>query len=114
MRIRRLAAAGVAVAGLVVFAPTTASALWSYNGDDYSYDHNSRNNITTCDKESDQTGVKAVYEYGLGARDEVKDGDGNNGVCAGEGTPGPLLINGHQTCETPHFWPDSCGNWKRY
>ncbi|WP_431780940.1 hypothetical protein [Streptomyces chumphonensis] len=112
MRLRNIAVGATAALGLIFAAPTAASALASYNGSDYSYDFNSRTDIKTCDKESDSTGVKAVYEYGSSGSGSVKDGDGNNGVCAQEGSPGK--ITGHKTCETPNFWPDSCGNWQRY
>ncbi|SFD62914.1 hypothetical protein [Streptomyces aidingensis] len=115
MRARKLAMSLLAVTALFVSAPTAAHALYSYNGADYSYDFNNRNDIETCDKESDSTGVKAVYEYGSNNdTDSVKDGDGNNDHCAREGAPGTNKINGHKTCETPNFWPDSCGNWQRY
>jgi len=108
----RSAVLGGIFSALVLAAPATAAALTSYQGSDYSQDFNSRHNMRTCDQESDQTPVKAVYQKTDGRWDDVKDSDGNNGRCAEEGTGGTVLK--HKTCEYRWGWPDACGNWQGY
>ena len=54
MRISRAVAAGVAGLTLLAGGATTANALTSYQGDDYTYDWNSRHDATTCDQEADR------------------------------------------------------------
>lgn len=113
MRLRSLLVTATAAATIFFGAPIGASALTSWNGSDYSRDFNGRKAMETCDRESDSTGVKAVYELRNGDEDSVRDDDGANKVCAQEGS-GNRLITGHKTCETPDLWPDPCGNWQRY
>jgi hypothetical protein len=94
-------------------APAGAHALISYNGADFTQDYEGQSRIRTCDRESDSTGVKGVYERYNGTTGSVLDDDGNNGICAHEGSGGSY-IRGHRTCEAPEWRPDSCGNWQRY
>lgn len=89
-----------------------SSAVYSYQGSDYSYDYGSYRSMRVCDQESDETPVKGEYDYDLsgGGSGSVKDSDGNNGVCA-TGTVANI-IKRHKTCEYRSFYPDTCGNWQ--
>lgn len=109
--VRRFGAALTMVA-MVVLAPTAASALTSYNGSDYSYDEENRSRITTCDRESDNTKVKAEFQTTAGWSSNVQDTDGNNGNCASRGSVGSVYK--HKTCEFRSGWPDACGSWVNY
>lgn len=93
---------------------TSAAAATSYNGSDYSYDYNTKQNLRTCDQESDSTPVKgrADDDGNLTTDQTILDSDGNNGVCASATiTLYPGRIWHHSTCEAPRFRPDPCGNW---
>ncbi|WP_093850981.1 MULTISPECIES: hypothetical protein [Streptomyces] len=88
--------------------------MTSYNGNDYSYDSQSRERMTACDQESDSTPVKGeYYNVNDGTKRDVKDSDGNNGVCASEGNGAGKVLK-HKTCEYRSLWPDACGNWQSY
>ncbi|MFE2044214.1 hypothetical protein ACFXAZ_25470 [Streptomyces sp. NPDC059477] len=114
MHFRNLALSTFAVAVLFFGAITGASALTSYNGSDYSFDSESRERMTACDKESDSTPVKGeYYNVGNNTKRDVKDSDGNNGTCASEGN-GVGKVLKHKTCEYRSAWPDACGNWQSY
>lgn len=110
MRKFQALAAGAAFALLFFGAPATASAVVSYQGDDFSQDYNSRDRIRACDQESDETPVKGEYQLFGGGSGDVRDSDGNNGICAHEDPSSE--ITRHQTCEYRSFWPDACGNWQ--
>jgi hypothetical protein len=99
---------------IVIFvgSSATASAVVSWQGDDYSYDYNSRVYLKTCDMESDGNEVKGVYDSNNSGDPSgyVLDSDGNNGVCGSKNTG--IIIVRHRTCEAINFWPDNCGNWQ--
>ena len=90
----------------------TASAAYSYQGQDYSYDYSSRHNLRNCDQEADSTSTKGIYDFidEGGSNGNVSDQDGANGVCASAATGGTIAR--HRTCENPNWWPDECGNWQ--
>lgn len=103
--------AAVAASVIWVGAAGVATAITSYEGKDYSFNFGLRH-ITACDKESDSTPVKGVYDdnnsgNGIG---DVKDSSGNDGRCASENTTRD--IDRHKTCEYRSFWPDACGSWR--
>ena len=107
----RFGAGLLALAVLMAIWGTVASAVTSWNGDDYSKDY-SDTYMETCDMESDEVKVKSQADddgYGSGT-DAAKDVDGNNGVC-GTANMGWSIYR-HRTCEYQSFWPDACGNWK--
>jgi len=99
---------------LTLFAGSaaTASAVTSYQGDDYSYDYNSKTYMKACDKESDGNEVKGNYDFNSSGdtNGSAIDSDGNNGVCGARNTGGTVAR--HRTCEAINFWPDNCGNWQ--
>lgn len=101
---------------LVVLASSVgthaAVAVKSYQGADYSYDYDSKHKMRTCDQESDSTPVKGVYERENGSRGDVKDADGNNGVCGSGYVGDGHWVERHKTCEYRPLWPDECGNWQ--
>lgn len=102
-----------AFTGMVALAPGVANAVRSYQGSDYSEDYNTKKSIRTCDQESDSTPVKGVYDMNSGSDGDVKDSDGNNGVCGSKtvSTTSNYIMR-HKTCEYRSFWPDECGNWQ--
>lgn len=89
-----------------------ASAVVSYQGDDFSRDYNSKQYLRNCDKESDSTATKGIWDFtGAGGTDgSISDQDGNNDNCASANTGSTIYR--HQTCEIPNWWPDTCGNWE--
>ena len=111
--VRLVAPVGM-LAAAMLSAPAVAGATYSYQGSDYSYDSSSRTKMTTCDKESDSTPVKGHYKRNNGSTGDVRDADGNNGVCgsgwANNANPSMYVVE-HKTCEYRSFWPDECGNW---
>ena len=99
------------VLSVVLSISGIAVAVYSWNGDDYSWDYSSAG-IQTCDMESDSTKVKSKADkdqWGSGY-DAAKDVDGNNGICATANMGWD--IHRHKTCEYRSFWPDDCGNWQ--
>jgi len=100
------------VTGLLMAASSTAaSAVYSYQGSDYSYNYSS-SYMRTCDQESDSTKVKSKADsdnFG-GGSDAAKDTDGNNGICATKNVGWSIFR--HKTCEYRSWWPDTCGNWQ--
>jgi hypothetical protein len=103
-------------AGVVAAAPGVAGAAYSYQGSDYSYNNSTRTIMYACDKESDETKVKANYRRASGSYlGNVYDVDGNNGKCASGYTATQYdsrdTVVEHKTCEYRSFWPDECGNW---
>lgn len=113
-KMTRLAVAIMSGATCAVLSAGAAEAVKSYQGSDYSQDYNTRKYIETCDMESDSTPVKGIYEMNTGSSGDVKDADGNNGVCGSKNAAGTTsnYINRHKTCEYRSFWPDECGNWQ--
>lgn len=112
---RRMAkAAGVAmVCGTILGGSYgIASASYSYQGSDFSYDYNSRRYLANCDQESDETATKGIYDFNStgDGNGNISDQDGANGVCASKNTGGTIIR--HRTCEIPNWWPDQCGNWQ--
>lgn len=89
-----------------------ASAVTSYQGDDFSFDYFSRTYMAACDQESDGNQVKGNYDFDNsgGTDGSAMDEDGNNGVCGTANTFGTVIR--HRTCEVQQFWPDNCGNWQ--
>lgn len=111
--IRKITGAALLTGMVLVGSSAIASAdVYSYQGDDYSYDYSSKHNIRNCDSESDSTSTKGIYDFNGegGSNGNVSDQDGNNGVCASKATGGTIVR--HRTCETPNWWPDQCGNWQ--
>lgn len=90
----------------------SAGAVTSYQGDDYSYDYSTKTHMAACDMESDSTPVKGEYDFNSsgGSNGDVRDSDGNNGICATKNTGGTVAR--HKTCEYRSAWPDTCGNWQ--
>ena len=72
--IRQLLAIGL----LGAVPATSAAAATSYNGSDYSYDYNTKQNLRTCDQESDSTPVKgrADDDGNLTTDQTILDSDG--------------------------------------
>lgn len=103
-----------AAAATVVWAigAGAAGAATSYEGSDFSYDFSSRRYMAACDQESDNTPVKGEYDFDLAgaSNGDVRDSDGNNGICATKNTGGTVAR--HKTCEYRSLWPDACGNWQ--
>ncbi len=97
---------------LLAGSAASASAITSWQGDDYSYDYNSKTYIKACDKESDGNEVKGVYDFNNSgdSNGSALDSDGNNGVCGSKNTSGTIVR--HRTCEAINFWPDNCGSWQ--
>lgn len=113
MKVGRRAAAAVVVCVAVLTASYGAvSAVYSYQGEDYSYDYNSRVYLRNCDQEADSTSTKGIYDFNSSgdSNGNVSDQDGANGVCASKNTGGTIAR--HRTCENPNWWPDTCGNWQ--
>lgn len=108
--LRRLAL-GAYCLTLLLAPAVAADAVNSYQGDDYSYDFNSRRQLRTCDRESDGKDVHGDYQRTNDAYGQVTDTDGANGNCA-DGVYYHLTIRRHRTCEEIDFWPDKCGNWE--
>ncbi len=83
----------------------------SFNGDDISFNSDNHRDLSTCDRESDSTQTKGIWDldFGGGGNGSVSDSDGNNGNCFAAQNVGD--IKRHQTCETPSFLPDQCGPW---
>lgn len=110
-RLRKSAAALLLTIGVFAVSFGAASAATSYQGSDYSQDYNTRRYLRNCDRESDSTSTKGIYDFNStgGANGSISDQDGNNGVCASRNAGS--TINRHRTCETPNWWPDTCGNW---
>ena len=79
----------VATLSMVMFAGSaaTASAVYSYQGDDYSYDYNSKTYMRACDRESDGNEVKGNYDFnGSGdTNGSAWDSDGNKALRVGVG-----------------------------
>lgn len=109
--IAKVAGVAMVCAAVLTGSYSAASAVYSYQGSDYSYDYNSRTYLRNCDQESDSTATKGIYDFNSSGDSDgnVSDQDGNNGVCASKNTGG--TINRHRTCEIPNWWPDECGNW---
>jgi len=103
---------GSCMAASFVVVPGVAGAAKSYQGDDFSYDHNSYRQISTCDMESDGHDVHSDARLSNGSvvgRASV-DTDGPGNSC-GSSVHLSLDITQHRTCEDIDFWPDKCGNW---
>ena len=106
-------AVGSCTAAAFVVVPGVAGAVKSWQGSDFSVDHNSYRQITTCDEESDGRGVhsdaKLENDTTVGRASVDTDGPGNS---CGTSIFFSLNIIQHRTCEEIFLWPDICGFWQ--
>lgn len=92
----------------------TASAVTSYQGDDYSYDYNQQKYLAVCDQEDDGNFAYTIYVLYYDSTDyRLEDYQGSGDPCE---TDGPMYskIYGHKTCEDVPRLPDYCGEWAYY
>lgn len=105
----------MATVALLTAAPTTAGAtanLYSYQGSNYSKDFNGIQQVEACDGESDSQSVHADYQViGSGTVQQVRDGDGNNGVCGLSGVYYKHIF-AHRAVEEVAAYPDNFGPWR--
>jgi len=111
MRTRRFPGFALTIALVAAALPGVASALYSYEGSDYSYDFGSYGNgwLANCDMESDGNGAYAKYKLvGSGDQHRLEDPNGSQSGC-GYGGSYATYIYSHQTCEDQAWQPDPCG-----
>jgi hypothetical protein len=96
-------ALAIAFAGL----PGLASALYSYEGSDYSYDFNNIRQVAICDGETD--GHQAYVNYTVTGQSQILRVNDENGSVAGCASSGIYTrIYRHHACEVLDG-PDACG-----
>ena len=95
---------------VMLMAPMAASAAYSYDGDDYSWDYHSATYLAVCDAEDDGNTAYAKAHIPTPPWDFWYRVDSN-------GYPGctynyfsGYTITEHQTCEDISWWPDHCGS----
>lgn len=101
----------LAVAMLIGLAvtPAVASAIRSYQGDDYSYDWSGVTRVAICDRETDSEGAYAKFRpVGTSSDSRVDDGNGSRSGCGYTTSFSRIAL--HQACEDRQFVPDPCGN----
>jgi hypothetical protein len=104
--------AGVAVFALASSYGAAGATVFSYHGDDYSYDYNNLRALANCDQESDSNHTKGLYDYDTstsGSDGEIEDSNGANGDCAQSGALSRDILR-HRTCEKNNISWD-CDNW---
>jgi len=106
--------AGCALALAWVAPAISAEATTSWQGDDYSFNYNDRQNLKTCDIEHDSHTVAGEGDVdGNLTQDSRVVDPSDGGACATRQmawSPGKIFH--HRTCENIPVWPDPCGGWQ--
>jgi hypothetical protein len=111
MRIVRVGAAGVLMAGLM--APAAAQGvtkLYSYSGSDFSVNSTGALAIDACDREYDGNMVKAQWEEIYKYLQQETLNEGGSGTC--ERGLLEYVVYRHRIVEVIAFSRDDYGSWK--
>jgi hypothetical protein len=94
----------------VVAAPGTASALRSYQGNDFSEDYDNVHRVRICDNESDGNGAYVRFRpRGTTSDSQFQDSNGSRAGCTGSAYFGGIYR--HKACEDVSLRPDYCGQY---